>query len=105
MEVFFPGPAGRLEGLHELPEAEPRFAAVVCHPHPLHGGTMANTIVYRVARALRAAGGATLRFNFRGVGASEGESQASSAEEGDVRAALDLLEREHPGAELWAGGF
>ena len=69
-----PGPAGRLEALLEEPEdREPRLAAVVCHPHPLYGGTMHNKVVFRIARGLRRAGMVVLRFNFRGVGASEGE--------------------------------
>lgn len=104
-EVVFAGPAGRLEGLHELPEGEVRGAAVVCHPHPLHEGTMRNTIVYRMARALRSAGLATLRFNFRGVEGSEGEHDGQGGEEGDVAAALDLLEERHPGRPFWAAGY
>ena len=68
------GPAGDLEALLEEPEdGEPRMAAVVCHPHPLFGGTMHNKVVYRLARGLRRAGIVVLRFNFRGVGRSEGE--------------------------------
>lgn len=104
-DVVFDGPAGRLEGLYELPEGEVCGAAVVCHPHPLHEGTMRNTVVYRVARALRAAGLATLRFNFRGVEGSEGEHDGQGAEESDVSAALDLLAERHPGEPLWAAGY
>lgn len=110
MEVDLRGPAGRLEAILDEPEAERedatlRGAAVVCHPHPMHQGTMRNTVVYRTARALRAAGFATLRFNFRGVEGSEGVHDGEGAEEGDVAAALDLLEVRYPGLPLWAGGY
>ena len=106
-EVRLEGPAGSLEGLFELPEggAAPRAAAIVCHPHPLHEGTMRNTIVYRTARALRRVGLATLRFNFRGVGASEGAHDGHGAEEGDAAAALGFLAERCPGSELWAAGY
>lgn len=106
-EVLVSGPCGRLEAVFELPEGveSPTHAAVVCHPHPLHGGTLRNTIVFRTARALQRQGFATLRINFRGVGESEGKYDGSGGEEGDVIAALDWLERRCPGAELWGGGF
>ena len=83
----FLGPAGRLEGLLHVPTAS-RFAAVVAHPHPLHGGTMDSKVAYRVARALEDAGGLVLRFNFRGVGASEGRHDAGRGEQDDLLAAL-----------------
>lgn len=105
MEVTIQGPAGRLEGLLEEPEGAPRGAAVVCHPHPMHGGTLRNTVVFRAARALRSVGLATLRFNFRGVGHSEGTHDGEGAEEGDVAAALDFLEERFPGLPLWAAGY
>lgn len=107
MRFFIPGPVGRLEALLWLPKdgAAPRAAAVVCHPLPTAGGTMDNNVVFRVARGLQHAGLAVLRFNFRSAGASEGVHDGKGAEEGDVRAALDHLEREFPGLELWAGGF
>ena len=70
------GPAGRLEALLEEPEdGEPRMAAVVCHPHPLYGGTMHNKVVYRLARGLRRSGIVVLRFNFRGVGAARASTR------------------------------
>ena len=101
------GPVGRLEA--ELwrtePGVSPPAAAVVCHPHPLHGGTMQNNVVHRTARGLHDAGLAVLRFNFRGVGGSEGLHDGEGAEEGDLAAALDALESEFPGVPLWATGF
>ena len=107
MRFFIPGPVGRLEALLWMPKdgASPRAAAVVCHPLPTAGGTMDNNVVFRVARGLQHAGLAVLRFNFRSAGASEGVHDGTGAEEGDVRAALDHLEREFPGLDLWAGGF
>jgi alpha/beta superfamily hydrolase len=106
MELAFPGPAGRLDGLLDEPDSgAPRAAAIVCHPHPLHRGTQRNTIVFRIARALRANGLATLRFNFRGVEGSEGVHDGNGAEEGDAAAALDLLSERHPGLPLWAAGY
>jgi hypothetical protein len=106
--VAFGGPAGRLEGLFEEPAGEVLGTAIVCHPHPLHGGTMQNTLVHRTARALRAAGLATLRFDFRGVGGSEGTHDGGAGadgEEGDAAAALDALAERHPRVEQWAAGY
>lgn len=106
MKVDLPGPAGRLEALHEEPAgAAPRFAAVVCHPHPLFGGTMDNHATYRLARAVRGAGGASLRFNFRGVGRSAGTHDRGRGEAGDARAALAWLAGRHPGLPRYAVGF
>ncbi|HEY7388403.1 MAG TPA: alpha/beta fold hydrolase [Bryobacteraceae bacterium] len=103
---FVPGPAGRLEALMEAPEeGEPRFAAVVCHPHPLHGGTMHNKVVFRLARGLRRAGAVVLRFNFRGVGASEGEHAHMVGEVEDARAALDWLRARYPELGFALAGF
>lgn len=106
-KVTIQGPVGRLEGELWLPEdgAAPLAAAVVCHPHPLHGGTMKNNVVHRTARGLQDAGLAVLRFNFRGVGASEGRHDGEGAEEADLAAALDHLAEAVPGVPLWAGGF
>jgi len=100
----FEGPAGKLVGELELPDGAPVAAAIVCHPHPLHGGSLRNTIVVRTARALRSAGLATLRFNFRGVEGSAG-SHDGSAEVEDARAALDVLARELPELPLWGAGY
>jgi alpha/beta superfamily hydrolase len=106
MTLRFQGPVGWLEGVLELPDAgEARGAAIVCHPHPMHRGTMQNTIVVRTARALRTVGLATLRFNFRGVGASEGAHDGQGEEERDAAAGLELLQERFPGAALWAAGY
>ena len=106
-KVTIQGPVGRLEGELWLPEdgSAPVAAAVVCHPHPLHGGTMKNNVVHRTARGLNDAGLAVLRFNFRGVGASEGVHDGHGAEEEDLAAALTYLDEAFPGVPLWAGGF
>jgi alpha/beta superfamily hydrolase len=98
------GPAGRLEALHES-APEPTFAALVCHPHPQLGGTMHNHATYRLARAARLAGGAVLRFNFRGVGASEGRYDGGRGEADDAAAALAALAARHPGLPRLACGF
>src|SRR5262249_39589705 len=91
------GPAGRLEALLEEPEdGPPRMAAVLCHPHPLYGGTMHNKVVYRMARGLRRTGIAVTRFNFRGVGASEGEHAHLEGEIEDARAVLAWLRDRYP---------
>jgi len=103
---LLPGPAGRLEALLEEPEdQQPRFATVLCHPHPLYGGTMHNKVVYRMARGLRAAQAVVLRFNFRGVGASEGEHAYLAGEVGDARAALDWLRARYPQLPFALAGF
>jgi len=86
------------------PEA-PVAAVVLCHPHPLHGGTMNNNVVYRIGKALGDAGAAVLRFNFRGVGASTGRHDHGVGEEDDARDALEMLAARHPGVPLWMAGF
>jgi len=100
-----PGPAGRLECILMKPDAAPVAAAVVCHAHPRHGGVMHFKVVFRAARALQQAGVAALRFNFRGVGRSEGTHDDGRGEQDDVRAALDEVARRFPGLPLVAGGF
>jgi alpha/beta superfamily hydrolase len=100
------GPAGRLEALLEEPETGPlRLAAVVCHPHPLYGGTMHNRVVHRMARGLRRAGVVALRFNFRGVGLSEGRYGHLTGEIEDARAALAWLGARYPGLPFALAGF
>ena len=100
------GPAGRLEALLEDPEdAAPALAAVVCHPHPLYGGTLHNKVVFRMARGLRHSGAVVLRFNFRGVGSSEGEHAHLTGEIEDARAALDWLRARYPALPFALAGF
>ena len=107
MRIEFQGPAGRLEGLVDEPESgDVRGVAIVCHPHPMHGGTMNNTLVYRTARAIRTAGLATLRFNFRGVEGSEGEHDGTGAEDEDARTAIDwMCARFGADSRVWAAGY
>ena len=104
---FLEGPGGRLEAILWTPSAvaRPPIAAVVCHPHPLFGGTMHNKVVYQVAKSLDAAGIPVLRFNFRGAGLSEGEHDRGRGEKDDVRAAFDFLSGEFPSVPLLAAGF
>ena len=104
--VMIEGPAGRLEALLWAPaNSTPPMAAVVCHPHPLYGGTMHNKVVYHAAKTLHRYGLVVLRFNFRGVGLSEGAYDEGRGETGDVRAALDYLAAEFPRTPLLATGF
>jgi uncharacterized protein len=101
-----PGPEGKLEALLEEPEQmAPREACLVCHPHPLFGGTMHNKVVYRLARGLRRSGSVVLRFNFRGVGRSEGEHAHGFGEVNDARAALAWLRDRYPGLPFAVAGF
>jgi alpha/beta superfamily hydrolase len=104
--LFLAGPAGRLEAILWSPSAgTPSLAAVVCHPHPLFGGTMHNKVIYQAAKSLDALGLAVLRFNFRGAGMSEGKHDRGQGELGDVRAALDFLASEFPDIPLLVAGF
>ncbi len=102
--VSFQGPAGRLEGLWKEASGRVLGSAVFAHPHPLHGGTLHNKVVYRASQALASAGYGTLRFNFRGVGQSQGRYDGGRGETDDFRAALDEAER-RGGVPIVAGGF
>lgn len=97
------GPAGRLEALLNPGSASAPFAALVCHPHPLGGGTLHNKVVYHAMKALQNFGLPVLRFNFRGTGLSEGVHDSGRGEQDDVQAALDWLEREFQRPLLFAG--
>ena len=99
------GPAGRLEAILMHPDAAPVAAAVVCHAHPLQGGIMHFKVVFRAAKALQKQGLAALRFNFRGVGTSEGAHDHGRGEQEDVKAALSELEKRFPGLPVVLGGF
>src|SRR5918912_3777577 len=103
--TFFDGPAGRIEAILREPAAAVRRAAIVCHPHPLFGGTMHNKVVFRIARAFQEAGFAVLRFNFRGTGRSEGTHDEGRGEQDDLRAAMAFIEQRYAGAEVWLAGF
>jgi alpha/beta superfamily hydrolase len=103
---FIEGPAGRLEALLEEPEEGlSREACLVCHPHPLYGGTMHNKVVYRIARGLRRSGSVVLRFNFRGVNLSEGTHDNGYGEVDDARAALEFLRSRYPDLPCAMAGF
>jgi uncharacterized protein len=105
--LFLPGPAGRLEAVLWRPRhgEQPPLAALVCHPHPLFGGTLHNKVVYQAAKALDSLGMPVLRFNFRGAGLSAGTHDRGIGERDDVRAALDYLAGEFPRARLVLAGF
>ncbi|HEX3543629.1 MAG TPA: alpha/beta family hydrolase [Candidatus Acidoferrum sp.] len=104
---FVPGPVGRLEAVLWTPQTQtaPPLAALVCHPHPLFGGTMHNKVVFQAAKSLDALGIPVLRFNFRGAGLSEGVHDRGIGERDDVRAALQFLIAEFPGVPLLVTGF
>ncbi len=97
------GPAGMLEALLNVGDADAKYCAVVCHPHPPSGGTMHTKVVYHAAKALSHFGVPVLRFNFRGVGRSEGVHDNGPGEIEDVRAALDWLEQKYSRPILLAG--
>ncbi len=115
MHLEIQGTAGRLEALldgargsssnADAPAAGPRAAVVFAHPHPQLGGTMHTKAVFQASRGLVRIGCAVLRFNFRGVGSSEGAFDAGPGEMDDYRAALDVMAARYPGAPLWAAGF
>ena len=125
---YIHGPAGRLEALLDDPawnchigpvrsqgaanlpidvylDQPPRVAVVLAHPLPAGGGTMHNKVVYQVAKGFCRIGAAVLRFNFRGVGTSEGAFDEGPGEMADYRAALDFLAERYPGVEIWAAGY
>lgn len=101
--LFLEGPAGKLEALLNAGSADATHAAVVCHPHPLYGGTLHNKVVFHTMKALNGFGFPVLRFNFRGAGLSEGEHAEGIGETEDVRTALDWMEREFTLPLIFAG--
>lgn len=104
--IVLQGSAGRLEALLQERDAhEHLVTAVVCHPHPLYGGTLHNKVAHRVASALFGMGVAVLRFNFRGVGASEGSFDQGRGELEDAQASLAFLRERYPKARRWIAGF
>jgi len=108
-ELLLPGPAGKIEVAVGVPEpADARAGiAVICHPHPLlgGGGSMRNKVVTMLERSLRELGLSTVRFNFRGVGASDGSYDEGNGETDDLLAVAQWAQRAHPHAALWLAGF
>lgn len=103
--LVWPGPAGDLALRLSLPDSEPQGVAVICHPHSLMGGSMDNKVVFTLHRAFRDAGWITLRFNFRGVGSSQGVFDHGVGEQQDVLAVLTVLKANYPDLPLWLAGF
>ena len=99
------GPVGVLQVLEELPDGKPQAVAVICHPHPLHGGSLSNKIVHQLARTFNGMGTVSVRFNFRGVGGSEGDYDEGRGELQDLLAVVAWATQRWPGLPLWLGGF
>jgi len=106
-EFLLRGPAGQLECIADVPDPEEAIAGtiVICHPHPVHGGTMHNKVVTILERSMRELGLRTVRFNFRGVGASEGSFDDGYGETDDLFAVTEWVRRARPDDALWLGGF
>lgn len=104
-EATLSGPEGRLQALVTMPKDEPTGLAVICHPHPLHGGTMANKVVYSLASSARRCSLLTVRFNFRGVERSDGHYDAGRGETDDTLAVVSWLRHQKPGLPLLLAGF
>lgn len=100
---FLNGPAGQLEALLNVGADTATHAALVCHPHPMYGGTLHNKVVFHTMKALHSFGFPVLRFNFRGAGLSQGEHSNGIGEVDDVRTALDWLERQYACPVIFAG--
>jgi len=107
LHINIPTPQGHLEGILKPEEegSQPRYAGLVCHPHPLYGGTMHNKVVFKVAQTLQSMNIPTLRFNFRGVGHSSGTYDEGRGEMDDVRYSLEFLSRHYPSVPVILGGF
>jgi uncharacterized protein len=107
LHINIPTPQGHLEGILKPEEqgAIPKFAGLVCHPHPLGGGTMHNKVVFKVSQTLQSMHIPALRFNFRGVGHSTGIYDEGRGEMDDVRYALEFLSRRYPGLPVILAGF
>ncbi len=107
MTLSLPGPVGALEAAIDLPDADAARVgtAIVCHPHPQHGGSLHNKVVTMLARSLRESGLASVVFNFRGVGASQGSYDDGVGETADLLAVAAWVQRVRPDAALWLAGF
>jgi len=101
--LFLEGPAGQLEAILNVGAENARHAALVCHPHPMFGGTLHNKVVFHAMKALNSFGFPVLRFNFRGAGLSHGQHDNGIGEQDDVRTALDWLDREFHLPLIFAG--
>ena len=105
-EVIFNGPEGRLEGRYHHSKISNAPAAILLHPHPQHGGTMNNKVVYSLYQSFVKRGFSTLRFNFRGVGRSQGVFDSGQGELSDAASALDWMQTNNPNAQTcWIAGF
>lgn len=106
-EFFLRGPAGRLECLTDVPEKDEErpVTVIICHPHPVHGGTMHNKVVTIIERSLRELGLRTIRFNVRGAGESEGEHDEGYGETDDLFAVAEWVRNTRPNDTLWLAGF
>ena len=107
LHINIPTPQGHLEGILKAQQdgSQPRYVGLVCHPHPLGGGTMHNKVVFKVAQTLQSLNIPALRFNFRGVGHSTGTYDEGRGEMEDVRYALEFLSRRYPGTPAIIAGF
>ena len=103
--VLLSGAAGHIETLLAMPETPPKHFAVICHPHPLHGGALSNKVVYALAAAALKSGLAAARFNFRGVGKSQGVHDHGRGETADTLTVIDWLRERLPGGQLLLAGF
>lgn len=99
------GPAGTLQLLQDVPAGPAQALAVICHPHPLHGGTLNNKIVHQLARTFNQLGAVSVRFNFRGVGDSAGHYDEGRGEALDLQAVVAWAQQQWPGLPLWLAGF
>jgi len=106
-ETQIPGPAGNIQAILDLPEdvLVKDFIAVNCHPHSLHGGSMTNKVIHTVSRSIAGLGIPSLRFNFRGVGKSDGEYNEGQGEQQDLAAAIEWMESQFPQCQLILSGF
>jgi alpha/beta superfamily hydrolase len=106
-EFFLRGPAGAIECAVDAPKKDEQLPAtvIICHPHPVHGGTMRNKVVTIIERSMRELGLRTVRFNFRGAGESEGEYDDGYGETDDLFAVTEWVRRTRPDDDLWLGGF
>lgn len=106
VSTLIDGPAGKLEIVVAEPTGEKKNAwGIVCHPHPLYGGTMHNKIVTTLAKIYQTMGASTVRFNFRGVMRSEGQFDNGKGELDDLLAVIDWVQQQHPQQEIWLAGF